>query len=178
MRATGRGRASGKRLATKGATMASCSGAPARKDGNDGCRTMTKPDEKLGLDPEFFAARMEKEIEAEIRCSFCSRFSTQTRRLVKSLNDGAVCDACVDKLVTEIADFHGAGTEGTCIFCERQAFEVHCMTKLSYAVTTICSDCIIGCVATLREYEDALREAGMVDKWDMGGVSPWDDIEN
>jgi ClpX C4-type zinc finger len=60
---------------------------------------MTKADQKLGLDPEFFAARMEKETEGEIRCSFCSRFSPQTRRLVKSVNDGAVCDACLDTLV-------------------------------------------------------------------------------
>jgi hypothetical protein len=52
------------------------------------------------------------------------------------------------------------------------------MTKLSFAVTTICSDCIVECVASLREYEDALREAGIVDKWDMGGVCPWDDLEN
>jgi hypothetical protein len=46
---------------------------------------MTKPDEKLGLDPNLFAARMEKEIEAEMRCSFCGRFSPQVRRLVKSV---------------------------------------------------------------------------------------------
>jgi hypothetical protein len=125
----------------------------------------------------FFAARLEKEFEAEMRCNFCERFSPQVRRLVKS-NDGAVCDACVDKLVTEIADFHGAGTEGTCIFCQRRACEVHRMTNLSCADVAICSDCIVGCVGSLREYENALKEAGMVDRWDMGGVSPWDDVEN
>jgi ClpX C4-type zinc finger len=64
------------------------------------------------------------------------------------------------------------------MFCQRQACEVHRMIKLSFAEVAICSDCIVGCVGSLREYENALEEAGMVDRWDMGCVSPWDDLEN
>jgi hypothetical protein len=140
---------------------------------------MTKPDETLGLDAGLFAARMEKEIEAEVRCSFCGRSSPQLRRLVKSRNDRAACDVCLDTLVAAIADFDAAGiTDGSCIFCERQPGEVHHMTKLSFADAAICSDCIVECVVILREYEDALEETGMVDKWDMGSVSPWDNVGN
>jgi hypothetical protein len=45
---------------------------------------------------------------------------------------------------------------------------------LNISRSNICSDCISECFAALREYEAALAEAGITDRWDMGDVTPWD----
>ena len=39
---------------------------------------MTIPDSQMGLEAGLFACRMEKEFEAEQRCSFCGRASLLT----------------------------------------------------------------------------------------------------
>jgi ClpX C4-type zinc finger len=138
---------------------------------------MTIPDSQLGLDPELFACRMEKQFEAEARCSFCGRASPKVRSLIKSILGQGVCNTCLDALLVAISDFYApdaGGSDETCMFCERHTFEVHQMVKLDLSRSTICSDCIIACLVSLREYEAALVESGMVDRWDMGGVTPWD----
>ena len=140
-------------------------------------KPMTIPDSQLGLDPGLFAARMEKEYEAHQRCGFCGLSSPEVRSLIKSTLGNGVCNTCLDALLAAISNFYApniCGSEETCTFCERLNFEVHQMVKLDFADPAICSDCIIECLATLREYEAALEEAGMTDRWDMGDVTPWD----
>jgi hypothetical protein len=120
---------------------------------------------------------MEKEYEAEACCSFCGRASPEVRSLIKSVEGNGVCNTCLDALLAEISDFYApktGGSDETCTFCERHSFEVHQMVKLDFADPAICSDCIIACLATLREYDAALAESDMTDRWDMGDVTPWD----
>jgi hypothetical protein len=138
---------------------------------------MTIPDSQMGLDPELFACRMEKPFEAEARCSFCGRASPQVRSLIKSILGQGVCNTCLDALLAANSHFYApnsGGSDQTCLFCERLSFEVHRMVKLDIVDSAICSDCVIACLVTLREYEAALAESGMEDSWDMGGVTPWD----
>jgi ClpX C4-type zinc finger len=131
----------------------------------------------LGLDPGLFACRMQKEFEAEARCSFCRLASPEVRSLIKSMNDDNVCNTCLDALLAAISDFYApntGGSDATCMFCERASPDVHQMVKLGVAGPAICSDCVIACHVTLREYETALADAGMIDRWDMGYPTPWD----
>jgi hypothetical protein len=137
---------------------------------------MTIPDSQMGLDPGLFACRMEKQFEAEARCSFCGRASPEVSSLIKSIEDKNVCNTCLDALLAAISDFYApnaGGSDQTCLFCERLSFEVHRVVKLDIADSAICSDCVIACLVALREYEAALAESGMEDSWDMGGA-PWD----
>jgi hypothetical protein len=136
---------------------------------------MTIPDSQMGLN-ELFASRMEKQFEAEARCSFCGRASPKVRSLIKSIGGQGVCNTCLDALLAVNSDFYApnsGGSDQTCLFCERLSFEVHRMVKLDIADSAICSDCVIACLVNLREYEAALAEAGMEDSWDMGGAL-WD----
>jgi hypothetical protein len=138
---------------------------------------MTIPDSQMGLDPSLFACRMEKEFEAEARCSFCERASPNVHSLIKSgVDEKGVCNTCLDALLVAISDFYAdnaGGSDETCMFCERHNLEVHQLVKLDFASPAICSDCVVECLVRLREYEAALAEFGMTDRWDMG-VTPWD----
>jgi hypothetical protein len=139
---------------------------------------MTIPYSQMGLDPELFACRMEKEFEAQRRCSFCGRPSPKVPKLIKSTgSEKGVCNTCLDALLAANSQFYApnsSGSDQTCLFCERFSFEVHRIVKLDFADSAICSDCVIACLVTLREYEAALEESGMEDSWDMGGVTLWD----
>jgi hypothetical protein len=139
---------------------------------------MTIPDSQMGLDPGLFACRMEKNFEAKQCCSFCGRASPNVPSLIKSsLDEKGVCNICLDALLAAISDFYApnaSGSDETCMFCERHSFEVHQLVKMDFANPAICSDCVIECRVRLREYEAALVESGMTDRWDMGGVTPWD----
>jgi hypothetical protein len=140
--------------------------------------SMTIPDSPMGLDPGLFACRMEKDLESEAHCSFCGRPSPKVPKLIKAIEaEKGVCNVCLDMLLAMISDFYAnsaGGSDGTCLFCERRSLEVHQMVKLDITCPPICSDCVVECLVTLRQYEDALVEAGMTDRWDMGGVTPWD----
>lgn len=133
---------------------------------------MTKPDEKLGLDPDFYASRLEKMFEAKETCSFCCRPSPQTKRMIKSLNGGAICDDCLDALLAALPDFYAPNPEDDasekCLFCERLSPEVHRMIELGG--TFICQDCVIDADVNLQRYSNKLLETGQDDRWDGGSI--------
>jgi hypothetical protein len=105
---------------------------------------MTIPDSQMGLDPKFFACRMEKQFEAEARCSFCGRASPKVRSLIKSILGQGVCNTCLDALLAVNSHFYApnfSGSDQTCLFCERLSFEVHRMAKLKAAIG--CRPCVV-----------------------------------
>jgi ClpX C4-type zinc finger len=133
---------------------------------------MTKPDEKLGLDPDFYASRLEKMYEATQTCSFCCRSSPQTKRMVKSLNGGAICNGCLNALLAALPHFYALkpedGVSKKCLFCERLSPEVHHMTELGGIF--ICQDCVIDADINLQRYDNKLLETGQDDRWDGGPI--------
>ncbi len=96
------------------------------------------------------------------RCLLCGAVNADVHRMIAGANGTAICDACVNRCTTIIAEMDGTPIRYICAFCGKTNDQVRRMVT-GAGGNTICTECVTRCVMLVAQWDTrpvavALRE--------------------